>query len=90
MSRPYASTDEMARQRERVSRTRAAAGETLAAVGSVVADAKRSGLASKIAVARAAIGLIRRYPVPALCIAGIGVALLLASSRHGHARRFRR
>jgi hypothetical protein len=74
--------------RGRASQSRQAAGEAVAAVGSAIAAGEKRGWLSKIALARAAFTLVRRYPVAALCIGGLTLAVLLASSRRAKARTY--
>ena len=46
--------------------------------------------AQKIAMARGVLGLVRRYPVPALCVAGVAIYLLSRSQHHAPARHLTR
>ena len=64
--------------------SRDAASDTLSAIGSSLSRMGNAGgpLAQQIAAARTIFGLVRRYPVPALCVAGVAVAFLLTYSRH--------
>jgi hypothetical protein len=62
--------------------------ETVAAVSSAVSSRPAGDLKSKVAVAHIALNLIRRYPIPALCIAGLAIAFY-AGRRHAQSRALR-
>jgi hypothetical protein len=76
--------------RGKLSKSREVPADTLSAVGSTIAGRKNSGLLPKIALARTAFALARRYPIAALCIGGVAIAVLLASSRRAPARTYLR
>jgi hypothetical protein len=63
------------------SRSRDETMDTVATVGSAMTAVKRGNLLGKIALARAAIRLARRYPVPALIVAAAAIAIYVASGR---------
>lgn len=73
------STPSSVARREAASASRESAVRTTADVGSVLTGANTGGIAAKIALGRAAYRLIRRYPVAALVVGGIGVVYLMAS-----------
>lgn len=64
------------------------ASEAAARVAEALTDRRSGGTAKKIVLVRTALTLARRYPIPALCIAGTCFALWMAS-RHARSRALR-
>src|SRR5689334_22260460 len=75
---------------ERTRDSRAHAGATLAAAATLLSTggAGMWGAVAKVNLARRLFALARRYPVPALCIGAVVVALW-ASTHHAHRRDLR-
>ena len=58
----------------------------IAIVGDLFTGNGGGATTQKIAIARGVLGLVRRYPVPALCVAGVAIYLLSRSQHHAPAR----
>jgi hypothetical protein len=62
----------------------------IAIVGHLITGHGRGATAQKIAIARGVLDLVRRYPLPALYVAGVAIYLLSRSRPHAPARHLTR